>query len=119
MEINKRSVGTFYENLAARYLENQNVMILERNYRNKRGEIDLIGLDPDGWLICVEVKYRSSEYSGNPLAAVDERKQWIISKVAAGYLMTHYRSLDVKCRFDVVGIEGSEIRWIKNAFEFR
>ena len=67
MEINKRSVGTFYENLAARYLENQNVMILERNYRNKRGEIDLIGLDPDGWLIFVEVKYRSSEYSGNPL----------------------------------------------------
>ena len=60
MEINKRSVGTFYENLAARYLENQNVMILERNYRNKRGEIDLIGLDPDGWLIFVEVKYRSS-----------------------------------------------------------
>ena len=113
MEINKRSVGTFYENLAARYLEKQNVMILERNYRNKRGEIDLIGLDPDGWLIFVEVKYRSSEYSGNPLAAVDERK------VAAGYLMTHYRSLDVKCRFDVVGIEGSEIRWIKNAFEFR
>ena len=111
MEINKRSVGTFYENLAARYLEKQNVMILERNYRNKRGEIDLIGLDPDGWLIFVEVKYRSSEYSGNPLAAVDE--------VAAGYLMTHYRSLDVKCRFDVVGIEGSEIRWIKNAFEFR
>ena len=44
MEINKRSVGTFYENLAARYLENQNVMILERNYRNKRGEIDLIGV---------------------------------------------------------------------------
>lgn len=43
MEINKRSVGTFYENLAARYLEKQNVMILERNYRNKRGEIDLIG----------------------------------------------------------------------------
>ena len=71
MEINKRSVGTFYENLAARYLENQNVMILERNYRNKRGEIDLIGLDPDGWLIFVEVKYRSSEYSGNPLAAMD------------------------------------------------
>ena len=49
MEINKRSVGTFYENLAARYLENQNVMILERNYRNKRGEIDLIGLGT-GWM---------------------------------------------------------------------
>lgn len=119
MEKNKRSIGAFYESLAARYLESQNVMILERNYRNKRGEIDLIGLDPEGWLIFVEVKYRSSEYSGTSLAAVDERKQRIISKVAAGYLMTHYKSLDIKCRFDVVGIEGSKIRWVKNAFEFR
>lgn len=119
MEINKRSVGTFYENLAARYLEDHGVMVLERNYRNKRGEIDLIGLDPDGWLIFVEVKYRSSDYSGSPLAAVDAHKQWIISRVATGYLASRYRSLDVKCRFDVVGIEGSEITWVKNAFEFR
>ena len=119
MTRNNRAVGSIYEEKIAAFLKQNGFVILERNYRNKRGEIDLIGLDPDGWLIFVEVKYRSSEYSGNPLAAVDERKQWIISKVAAGYLMTHYRSLDVKCRFDVVGIEGSEIRWIKNAFEFR
>ena len=115
---NKRNVGTYFENMAADYLTDRGIMILERNYRNKLGEIDLIGLDEQGWLIFAEVKYRSSEYSGNPLAAVDRRKQRIISRVALAYLKSRYRSLDVKCRFDVIGIEGEEITWIKNAFDF-
>lgn len=93
-------------------------MILERNYRSRLGEIDLIGMTADGWLIFVEVKYRSSEYSGNPLAAVDSKKQWVISRVAVEYLKNRYRSMDVRCRFDVVGIERDEICWVKNAFDF-
>mgnify|MGYP000450071355 FL=1 len=79
---NKRKVGAFYEEIAADYLVSQGVMILERNYRNWLGEIDLIGMTADGWLIFVEVKYRSSERSGSPLAAVNGRKQLVISKVA-------------------------------------
>ena len=71
-----------------------------------------------GWLIFVEVKYRSSERSGSPLAAVNGRKQLVISKVAVEYLKNHYRSMDVRCRFDVVGINGDKICWIKNAFDF-
>lgn len=115
---NKRNVGTYFENMAADYLTDRGIMILERNYRNKLGEIDLIGLDEQGWLIFAEVKYRSSEHWGNPLAAVDSRKQRIISRVALAYLKSRCRSLDVKCRFDVIGIEGEEITWIKNAFDF-
>ena len=61
MQKNKRKVGAFYEEIAADYLVSQGVMILERNYRNWLGEIDLIGMTADGWLIFVEVKYRSSE----------------------------------------------------------
>ena len=118
MKVNKRKVGAFYEGLAADYLISQGVMILERNYRSRLGEIDLIGMTADGWLIFVEVKYRSSEYSGNPLAAVDGKKQWVISRVAVEYLKNRYRSMDVRCRFDVVGIEGDEICWVKNAFDF-
>ena len=95
MQKNKRKVGAFYEEIAADYLVSQGVMILERNYRNWLGEIDLIGMTADGWLIFVEVKYRSTERSGSPLAAVDGR-----------------------CRFDVVGINGDKICWIKNAFDF-
>ena len=67
MQKNKRKVGAFYEEIAADYLVSQGVMILERNYRNWLGEIDLIGMTADGWLIFVEVKYRSSERSGSPL----------------------------------------------------
>ena len=74
MQKNKRKVGAFYEEIAADYLVSQGVMILERNYRNWLGEIDLIGMTADGWLIFVEVKYRSSERSGSPLAAVNGRK---------------------------------------------
>ena len=118
METNKRRVGAFYEKLAANYLVSQGVMILERNYRTRLGEIDLIGMTADGWLIFVEVKYRSSECSGNPLEAVGARKQWVISRVAVEYLKKHWKSMDVRCRFDVVGIEGKKICWIKNAFDF-
>lgn len=118
MKVNKRKVGAFYEGLAADYLISQGVLILERNYRSRLGEIDLIGMTADGWLIFVEVKYRSSEYSGNPLAAVDSKKQWVISRVAVEYLKNRYRSMDVRCRFDVVGIERDEICWVKNAFDF-
>ena len=118
MQKNKRKVGAFYEEIAADYLVSQGVMILERNYRNWLGEIDLIGMTADGWLIFVEVKYRSTERSGSPLAAVDGRKQLVISKVAVEYLKNHYRSMDVRGRFDVVGINGDKICWIKNAFDF-
>ena len=118
MQKNKRKVGAFYEEIAADYLVSQGVMILERNYRNWLGEIDLIGMTADGWLIFVEVKYRSSERLGSPLAAVNGRKQLVISKVTVEYLKNHYRSMDVRCRFDVVGINGDKICWIKNAFDF-
>ena len=118
MQKNKRKVGAFYEEIAADYLVSQGVMILERNYRNWLGEIDLIGMTADGWLIFVEVKYRSTERSGSPLAAVDGRKQLVISKVGDEYLKNHYRSMDVRCRVDVGGINGDKICWIKNAFDF-
>ncbi|MFR5151093.1 MAG: hypothetical protein ACLTER_17540 [Ruminococcus sp.] len=38
--------------------------------------------------------------------------------MAVEYLKNHYRSMDVRCRFDVVGINGDKICWIKNAFDF-
>lgn len=116
---NKRKIGTFYENIAADYLAANGMMILERNYRSHMGEIDLIGLEKDGCVVFVEVKYRSTRHTGSAVDAVDPRKQWVISKVAVSYLTSRYKSLDVKCRFDVVAIEGEKIYWIRNAFDFR
>ena len=94
-------------------------MILEQNYRCTYGEIDAIGLAPGGYLIFVEIKYRRSDRSGDALESVDARKQRTISKVAADYLKRRYGSMDVKCRFDVVGIEKDHIQWIQNAFAYQ
>ena len=61
--MNKRQIGTFYENAACEYLKKQGVCILEQNYRCKMGEIDIIGRH-EGYLVFFEVKYRVSSRMG-------------------------------------------------------
>ena len=90
---------------------------MERNFRCRMGEIDLIARD-GRYLVFVEVKYRSSRRQGTALGAVGKEKQRVISKVAGYYLLTRCKSLDMPCRFDVVGIEGAEMFWIPNAFDY-
>ena len=92
--------------------------ILERNYRCRAGEIDLIAKDHD-FLVFVEVKYRRNGSSGVSLEAVTPAKQRVISRVAQFYLTVKYNSVDVPCRFDVVGIDGDRLQWKKNAFEYQ
>lgn len=116
MKQNNRKVGSSYEHLAGEYLEQQGYCILEYNYRYRRGEIDIIAKDGE-YLVFCEVKYRKDSSAGDPLEAVDFKKQQVISKCALYYMTTHH--LDhMSCRFDVVGILGSEITLIKNAFEY-
>lgn len=116
---NRRQTGARYEELAAEYLENQGLFILEKNYRCRQGEIDLIARD-DEYLVFVEVKYRRGEEKGISLEAVDGRKQKRICKAARYYLACSVGNMDISCRFDVVGIDGKEekVSWIKNAFDF-
>lgn len=114
--MNTRQTGTDKERLAAEYLEQQGMRILEQNFRAKQGEIDLIGLH-EGYLVFVEVKYRSSCTRGTALDAVDIRKQRQICKVADYYRMLHRVNLNTSIRYDVVAIQGEkEIVWLKNAF---
>ena len=112
--MNRRETGTQYEERAAEYLIAQNYQILERNYRIRSGEIDIIARDGTV-LVFIEVKYRKNDESGNPLEVVDIRKQRKIIKVARYYLYQKKYG-DVPCRFDVVGICGSHIEHIKDAF---
>lgn len=115
---NDRAIGTHYEDVACEYLEKHHIKILERNFHVRCGEIDIIGRD-QGTLVFFEVKYRKSMKNGSPLSAVDGRKQRQISKVALYYLAFHKISTNSPCRFDVLGISGDEITWVKNAFDFQ
>ena len=114
--MNKRSLGKAWEEQAAEFLKREGCEILERNFRGRRGEIDLIVRD-GRYLVFVEVKYRKNADSGFPEEAVDYRKQRIISRVAQEYLLKRRLYESTPCRFDVVAICGDRVRHIKNAFE--
>lgn len=115
--MNKRKVGSHYEEQAAKFLENQGYEILEKNYRNFMGEIDLIGRDGD-YLAFVEVKYRRDKRRGAALEAVNSQKQRRISRAALLYRAQKQIPEETPCRFDVVGMDGGEITLVKNAFDF-
>lgn len=115
LSANKRQTGTSYEIKAEEYLIEKGYRILERNFQNRSGEIDIIA--KDGEYFCfVEVKYRATNDFGSPFEAVDIRKQNQIRKVAAYYLMKQKLSEWTPCRFDVIGFVGEEMTHIENAF---
>lgn len=112
---NLRKVGSEFEDMAANYLENNGYVILERNYRDRFGEIDIIAEDGRE-LVFVEVKYRRNLEKGDPAEAVHYIKQQKIRNTAKRYLYRHHLGEDIPCRFDVVAILGQKIRLIKDAF---
>lgn len=113
--------GSRGEKAAARYLRENGYEVLERNWRCKVGELDLICVKGDT-IIFVEVKTRSQSAMADPLGAVDTPKRRKLSRAAAEYLTTH-DAWDSPCRFDVVAIvipeKGAkpQIVHIENAFE--
>lgn len=108
-------MGADREKQAADYLERQGMRIVEKNFRIKQGEIDLIGYH-QGYLVFVEVKYRSGDAKGHASEAVDLRKQRKICRVADYYRYSRRLGDDIGVRYDVVAIQGEEISWIQNAF---
>ena len=115
----RKQFGLTGEALAERHLKQAGYRILERNYRTKLGEIDIIAKDRDT-IVFIEVKTRRSEHYGSPKWAVTPKKQRKISMVALLYLKSTRQS-QAKARFDVVSIgpmqENARIEIIKNAFE--
>lgn len=114
--MNKREIGTFYEEAVSEYLKLQGIEIICKNFRCRFGEIDLIGREND-CLIFFEVKYRKDERFGYPVEAVTEMKKRTICKCASYYCV----KFDVKApiRYDVIGVIGTQITWIKDAFTHR
>lgn len=116
-EKNKRETGSAYERLAADFLEKRGCRILKMNYRNRFGEIDLVGKDGDD-LVFFEVKERRTGQAGSAAEAVTLSKQKKICAVSDTYRFMEKVSPDTQSRYDVIAIDGNKIDWIKNAFEY-
>ena len=107
------------EDLAVAFLLERGYRILQRNWRKKTGEIDIIA-DKAGMLVFCEVKSRRGSSFGAGAEAVDPRKQHRIIQTALLYLQ-YFRLLDRPCRFDVIEIDFSgpnlpAVHHIPNAF---
>jgi putative endonuclease len=114
------AIGKAGEEEALRYLSQQGYRILERNYRCRFGEIDLIARDGKT-LVFIEVKTRRSQRFGPAAASVTLVKQHHLIKAAQVYL-ARTRQTDALCRFDVVTIDidtqKSRIELIRDAFQY-
>ncbi|MBI4517479.1 MAG: YraN family protein [Deltaproteobacteria bacterium] len=115
----RQLLGAEGERAAEQFLRRHHYRILQRNYRCAAGEIDLVALDRTT-VVFVEVKTRTQESFGNPLEAVDQRKQRQMVR-AARYFLSEHRLHERAVRFDVVGVwwEGERVtcELVQHAFE--
>ena len=114
-----KKLGNAGENLAAIFLENHGYKILEKNFRIRAAEIDIIA-ERYNEIIFVEVKTRSNIRKGTPAEAVNLRKQKKIIEAASVFLQGE-KYFNCACRFDVIEILSAgkdfKVNHIENAFE--
>lgn len=116
--MNKRAVGTKYEEKAIGYMTGRGYRLLVKNFRCHFGEIDAV-FYKDGVIIICEIKFRSGHFGSDPLEAVNDQKQRRICRTAMFFYMKNGYTMDQPCRFDVIGIYGDgTVRHVENAFEF-
>lgn len=99
-------IGSEGERAAAEFLEARGYRILERNYRTRLGEIDLVA-EEGRTLVFIEVKVRRNDRFGGPAAAITSAKQSRIARLAQQYVVSR-RLGERPCRFDVVLIRGGD-----------
>lgn len=116
----QKEAGNQGEALAAAYLEGRGYTVLERQWRCRYGELDLIARSPEGVLCFVEVKRRGPGAIGLPREFVDGRKQEKLRKTAAVYLAASEDP--APARFDVAEVreeaDGAlRVEYLESAFE--
>lgn len=107
-------IGREAEDRALGFLEQKGLRLIERNYRSRFGEIDLI-MREGSTIVFIEVRYRRSKAFGGASHSVTSAKQQRLLATAEQFLQQHAPQLPA--RMDVLALEGNEIEWIKNAFE--
>lgn len=110
-----KAKGSIGEHMACQYLIKKGYKIIEQNYRNQIGEIDIIAKD-GVTLVFVEVKYKGSLYYGYPREMVTAQKQHKIRLTSMGYLKANRLYDKVNVRFDVVEVVGERVTHLIDAF---
>jgi len=116
-----KDIGALGENIAEEYLTNMGYIVLDKNFRSKFGEIDIIGKDGN-YIAFIEVKARYGSIYGTPAEAVTPRKQNKIYKTAQLYILKK-RIFKFNFRFDVIEVilnskdNDYSVRLIKDAFQ--
>ena len=109
--------GKIGEDIAYAYLLEKGMLILERNWRYKRAELDIIAMDAKT-MVFVEVKTRTDNILGSPENAVDTRKRQLMIRAAIAYM--HHAKHEWTIRFDIISIvlrnNMPQIDHIKDAF---
>lgn len=119
MDQSRRALGRWGEDRAAGHLRRAGYRIVDRNWRSPerevRGELDLIALDGDVLVVC-EVKTRRHGRHGGAAGAVGIAKQHRIRRLAESWLRQRGGAATGGIRFDVITIEGVELRHWRSAF---
>ncbi|AJP48752.1 hypothetical protein PG1C_10505 [Rugosibacter aromaticivorans] len=110
----QQKTGTAGETAAADYLERQGLTVLERNFRVRGGELDLICRAGDV-IVFVEVRLRNHKGYGGAAASITVTKQHRLI-LAAQHWLTRRHQHDAPCRFDCVVIDDGHLEWIRDAF---
>ena len=110
-------LGKKGEGLAIDYLQDNDYVIIEKNYRFKKAEVDIIA-QKENVLVAVEVKTRSSTYFGNPQDFVNPKKIKLLVMAIDNYVIE--KDLDLEVRFDIIAVlknkDNYKIHHIENAF---
>lgn len=120
MSLNTGTVGARFEQLALEHLERAGLKLVERNFRTRFGELDLILRDGQT-LVFAEVRYRRDGRFGGGAASVVAGKREKLVRAAQGFLQAHPRLASLPCRFDVIAFDGDAdapaCDWQRAAFE--
>jgi putative endonuclease len=114
-------IGKTAENIATEFLQEQGLEVLQRNYRRRSGELDIVARTADV-LVIVEVRTRSTESFGGAAASVDGWKRHKIIRATMQLQQQHKALAQLRVRFDVVVVhapqsEDPRVEWIRHAFE--
>ena len=111
--------GEDVEAAALEFLLLRNFRLIEKNYRSRYGEIDLVMMDRQN-LVFIEVRYRRNDSFGGAAQSIDQRKQQKLRRTAEKFLQQNHSMTFDGCRFDVVAVSGPSsnynIDWIADAF---